>query len=222
MLRPPRQVPDLVFRPIATAFVLLLAACASGGSVIPDTSAKVAAIHQDETANPDDVFMRAPWELWRTPTGPARYHRGTFMLLPNEAESFKVGDISVYAKDGSDVRLDYHSVDLGAGSQSLGTITVFVSRASSDAEQEWSETVDRVRRQHPGAETAEPFPIPVHYPADTRQAAFLVKRDDRFIQVSLFRRDGWAVRYHIDCPGEDIAVARAKALAFLRAIRYRE
>jgi hypothetical protein len=208
--------------PIATALLLLLAACASGGPVIPDTSAKVAAIHPNENTPPDEVFLRDPWELWRAPSGPARYHRGTFMLLPNEAESFKVGDISVYAKDGSDVRLDYQSVDFGAGSQSLGAISVFVARATGDAEQEWASVVDGVRRQHPGAETAEPFPIPVHYPADTKQAAFLVKRDDRFVQVSLFRRAGWTVRYQIDCPAEDIAVARTKALAFLRAIRYRD
>jgi hypothetical protein len=222
MIRPTSQAHDLVFRHTTATFVLLLAACASGGPIIPDTSPKVAAIHPDENANPDDVFLRAPWERWQTPNGPARYHRGTFMLLPDQVESFKVGEISVYAKDGSDVRLDYHSVDFGAGSQSLGSISVFVSRAAGDAEQEWASAIDGLRRRHPGVEAAEPFPIPVHYPADTKQAAFLVKRDDHFVQVSLFRRDGWTVRYEINCPAEDIAVARTKGLAFLSAIRYRE
>jgi hypothetical protein len=218
MSRPTSQV----LRPITATFVLLLAACVSGGSVIPDTSAKVAAIHLDETANPDDVFLRDPWELWRTPSGPARYHRGTFMLLPNQAESFRVGEISVFAKDGSDVRLDYQSIDFGSGSQSLGSISVFVSRAAGDAEQEWALALGRLRQRYPGAEAAEPFPIPVHYPADTKQGALLAKSADRFVQVSLFRRAGWTVRYEIDCPAEDIAVAREKSLSFLREIRYRE
>jgi hypothetical protein len=202
--------------------VVLLAACASGGPVIPDKTAKTTRVSANDDANPDDVFLRAPWEQWRTPNGNARYHRGTYMLLPNAAESFEVGDISVYAKDGSDVRLDYHSVDFGSGSQSLGTISVWVARATGEVEQEWTAAVDGLRRRHPGGETTEPFPIPVHYPADTRQVAFLLGRADRFVQLSLFRHAGWTVRYEISCPGEDIAVARKTSLAFLTAIRYRE
>lgn len=202
--------------------VVACAACANVGPVVPDHSAKTTRIDRNDDANPDHVFLRAPWEQWRTPNGNARYHRGTYMLLPNQVESFTVGDISVYAKDGSDVRLDYHSVDFGAGSQSLGTISVFISRATGDTQEEWSTVIGRLRDRHPGTEPTEPFPIPVHYPADTRQAAFLLKQQGRFVQVSLFRRDGWTVRYEITCPAEDIAVARKTSLAFLTAIRYRE
>lgn len=212
----------MFFRAAMVAPVLLFAACAMGGSVIPDHSAKTARLSANDDSNPDDVFLRAPWEQWRTPNGNARYHRGTYMLLPNEVESFKVDDISIYAKDGSDVRLDYHSIDFGSGSQSLGTISVFIARAHGEVEQEWAAAVDVIRRRHPEAVRTEPFPIPVHYPANTRQEAFLLARDDRFVQVSLFRHAGWTVRYEISCPAEDIAIARKTSLAFLTAIRYRE
>jgi hypothetical protein len=199
----------------------LLDGCVLGGPVVPDNTAKIEPVGSGDEANPEDVFLRDPWELWRTPHGGARYHRGTFMLLPDEVESFKVGDISVYAKDGSDVRLDYHSI--GSGAQSVESISIFVYRATGGVEQEWASVVDRLRREHPGAESAEPFPIPVHYPANTKQAAFVVKRDDRFAQVSLFRHAGWTVRYQIECQVEDVTgAARAKTLAFLSAVRYRE
>lgn len=202
--------------------LLLLGACANVGPVVPDNSAKTTRIDRNDDANPDHVFLRDPWEQWRTPNGKARYHRGTYMLLPNQVESFTVGEISVYAKDGSDVRLDYHSVDFGAGSQSLGTISVFIARSAGAAEQEWATLVGGLRQRHPGAVATEPFPIPVRYPADTRQAAFSVAQTGRFVQVSLFRRAGWTVRYEITCPAEDIVVARKTSLAFLTAIRYRE
>jgi hypothetical protein len=221
MSKPAPQVPSLARAvPIFVLSGLSLLGCASGGSVIPDNTAKVE--QDDGRANPEDVFLRDPWELWKTPNGRGRYHRGTFMLLADHVDSFKLGDIAIYQKDGSDVRFDYHSVDFGAGSQSLETINIFVSRAASDADAEWSAAVDRLRHQFPGAEGTEPFPIPVHYPADTRQAAFLAKEADRFVQVSLFRRAGWTVRYEINCPAEDVTVARQKTLGFLREIRYRD
>jgi hypothetical protein len=222
MVRQNRPVSALARCSTIAVLASLLAACAAGGPVIPDTSAKAARVDSDDSANPEDVFLRDPWELWQTPNGPARYHRGTFMLLPSQAESFRVGDIAVYAKDGSDVRLDYQSIDFGSGAQSLESISIFVSRAAGDAEREWTTVVDGLRRSHPGAQGTEPFPIPIRYPADTRQVAFLVKGDDRFVQVSLFRRAGWTVRYEINCPAEDVAIARDKSLAFLHAIRYRE
>jgi len=102
------------------------------------------------------------------------------------------------------------------------TLKLFISRAAADADAEWSGALEQVRRQFPAAEATEPFPIPVHYPADTRQAAFMAKQNDRFVQVSLFRRAGWTVRYEITCPAEDVAVARPKTLSFLRELRYRE
>lgn len=202
--------------------LLLASACANVGPVVPDNSAKTTRTDSSDDPDADHVFLRDPWERWRTPNGDARYHRGTYMLFPNQVESFSVGDIAVYAKDGSDVRLDYHSVDFGAGSQSLGTIRIFVSRATGEVQQEWATVVGDLRRRHPGATTTEPFPIPIHYPGDTRQAAFLLGQEGRFAQVSLFRHAGWTVRYEISCPAEDIAVARKTSLAFLTAIRYRE
>ena len=207
---------------LTVLLALLLASCAYGGPVIPDATERIAPPGTDDNADPNDVFLRPPWELWQTPHGRARYHRGTFLLLPNEVESFNVGDISVYAKDGSDVRLDYESVDFGSGSQSIESISIFVSRAVGELEQEWAGVVERLHRQHPGAEPTEPFPIPVHYPGSTKQAALVSKPDDRFVQVSLFRSAGWTVRYEIACPAEDIGPARKRSLAFLQGIRYRE
>jgi hypothetical protein len=200
----------------------LLAACALGGPVIPDNTQPIATLDSDDKADPNDIFVRDPWELWKMPNGNARYHRGTFMLLPDKVESFKASDISVFAKDGSDVRLDYQSVDFGSGSQSVEAISVFVYRATGDIEGEWASVVDRWRGKHAGAEPAQPFPIPLHYPANTKQAALMVRRDDRFFQVSLFRSAGWTVRYQIECPAQDVEIASQRSLAFLRAIRYRE
>ena len=200
----------------------LCVGCVLAGPVIPDNTTKVAPLGSDDTANPNDVFLRAPWELWKTPNGPARYHRGTYMLLPDEVESFRVSDVSIYAKDGSDVRLDYQGIGLGSESQVPESISVLIHRAAGDIEQEWASAVDRLRRQHPGGEVAPPFPIPVHYPANTRQAAFVARRDDRFFQVSLFRNAGWTVSYIIECQAEDVAAAQKSSLAFLREIRYRE
>jgi hypothetical protein len=212
----------IVAMPLLALSSVLQGACALGGPVIPDNTQKIAPVGSDEGADPNDVFLRDPWELWKTPHGDARYHRGTFMLLPDHVESFKVSDISVYAKDGSDVRLDYQSVGFGSGSQALEAISIFVYRAAGDIEAEWASVVDRWQRKHPGAEPAQPFPIPVHYPANTKQAALLVRRDDRFFQVSLFRSGGWTVRYQIECPAQDVEIASKRSLAFLREIRYRE
>ena len=172
--------------------------------------------------------MRKPWEIWRVHGGTGRYHREAFVLLPDDAEPFKVGDVSVYAADGSDIRVDYTSVDLGAGSQSHESISVFVYRASSGLEDEWKSVVARVMRERPGATATDPFPLPANYPRDTRQMALIAseRSGDRanatFVQVALFRQGAWAVRYEIACPYDDIAVAREKTRLFLRSLRTRE
>jgi hypothetical protein len=197
----------------------LTAGCVLGGPVIPDNTAKVG---DDDAATPNDVFLRDPWELWRTPHGPARYHRGTFMLVPDQIESFRLSDVSIYAKDGSDVRFDFQGIGIGSESQVPESISIFIQRASGDAAQEWSSVLDRLRRRHPGGEAAEPFPIPIHYPPSTKQAAFVVRQNDRFFQVSLFRNAGWTVRYEIECQAQDVAATQKSSLAFLREIRYRE
>lgn len=204
---------------------LTLGACATPGFV-PDATTKVQppSVRDDD---PNDVFMRAPWELWKVPNGRARYHRGTHLLLRDEYESFRVGDISIYARDGSDVRLDYTSVDLGAGSQSRATVSVFVYRAPGNLDEEWQSVTERMRRRWPGASPTEPFPVPPRHPPDTRQMAVIAPpsgggTQPRFVQTTLFHSGGWAARYEITCAAEDVDVARKKVGAFLRDIRYRE
>ena len=203
-------------------------ACASGGPVIPDTTDKIPPPSAREGASANDVFMRKPWEIWRVPGGTARFHREAFVLLPDDATSFKAAEVSVYAADGSDVRADYASVDLGANSQSHESISVFVYRAPGSLDSEWASVVDRVKRQHSGARPSEPFPLPDKHPPGTKQMALIVpdrsgdKTRDTFVQVSLFHQGEWAVRYEIACPLGDIAVTRDKTRAFLGSLRARE
>jgi hypothetical protein len=205
-----------------------LAACAASGPFVPDRTEKLPPASARENADANDVFMRAPWELWRVPNGTARYHRGTHLLLRDEYESFKMTEASVYAADGSDVRLDYTAIDLGSGSQSRVTISVFVYRARGDLDEDWRAVSDRLRRQWPGASPAEPFPVPARFPADTRQMALLVPARSgggtraTFVQATLFHSGEWAARYEIICPAVDQTVVRKKAGAFLRDLRYRE
>jgi hypothetical protein len=204
---------------------LALLACASPG-FIPDTTGKLAPASQG--GDPNDVFMRAPWELWRVPHGTARYHRGTYLLLREETESFKVSDVSVYAADGSDVRVDYASVDLGSGSQSRVSISFFVYRTAGDLDVEWRKVSEGMRRKWPGATAAEPFPVPRHFPSNTYQMALVapVQIGDRtvptYLQTTLFRSGEWAARYEITCDATDVAVAGKKVGALLRDIRYKE
>jgi hypothetical protein len=202
--------------------------CASAGPFIPDATAKIPPPSARVGADADDVFMRKPWEIWQVPEGTARYHREAFMLLPDEFKSFKVGDISVYKADGSDVRLDYTSIEVGANSQSQETISVFVYRAPGTLDDEWKSVVDRARRERPGAKPAEPFPLPDRHPPDTKQMAMIVSNradgqtDAIFVQLSLFHQGQWAVRYEITCPLVDVPVAREKTRAFLASLRARE
>jgi len=208
--------------------VLALAACAAPGPFVPDTTGKLPPASAREGGDAGDVFLRAPWELWRVPSGTARYHRGTYLLLRDETESFKVSEVSVYAADGSDVRLDYASIDLGSDSQSHVAISVFVYRAPGDLDREWQSVGERMRRKWPGATAAEPFPVPVHHPSDTRQMALIAPARPgegtgaTFAQTTLFHSGEWAARYEITCPAGDMAVVRKQVGAFLRDIRYKE
>jgi len=207
---------------------LVLGACTTAGPVIPDTTDRIPPPSAREGANANDVFLRKPWELWRVPGGIARYHREAFMLLPDESASFKAADVSVYAADGSDVRVDYASVGLGTHAQSHESVSVFVYRALGSLDVEWASIVDRMKRQRPGAKPVEPFPLAEKHPPGTKQLALLALADfgdrasDTFVQVSLFHQGDWAVRYEITCPAEDVAVARDMTRAFLGSLRARE
>jgi len=213
----------------STLFLLLsgwsLAACTTSGPFVPDTRGRVGG-RQRITA--DDVFKRAPWELWRVPTGTARYHRGTKMLLPDQLQSFEVREVSVYQADGSDVRIDYFSVDLGGGSQAQESIAVYVYRAPDSLDGEWKDVVERTKRKWPGATTAAPLPLPEHHPEDTKQMALIVGAHGSdlsqatFVQTILFHVGGWAVRYDVTCPAADVEVTREKTRAFLRSLRAEE
>jgi len=210
------------------ASCLFPGACASVGPVIPDTTEKIPAPSAREGADANDVFMRKPWEIWRLPGGTARYHREAFMLLPDNASSFKAADVSVYAADGGDVRIDYVSIDLGADSQSHESVSVFGYRAPGPLDSEWTAVVDRARRQHPEAKSIDAFPLPEKHPPTTKQMALVEamrsggKASDTFVQVSLFHQGAWAVRYEITCPLTDIAAARDMTRAFLGSLRARE
>jgi hypothetical protein len=201
---------------------LLLVGCASAGPFVPDTTQRIPPPGAREGADASDVFLRAPWEIWRTSHGPARYHREAHVLLPTETDHFTVGDISVYQADGSDVRLDYDSVDLGRGSQSRESISVFVHRLRGSLDSEWSAAVERIKRKLTKARPTEAFPIPDRFPSSTRQTAMLAELatgEAVFAQVTLFQEGAWVVGFDITCPAEDIDVARERTRWFLRSLR---
>jgi hypothetical protein len=81
------------------------AGCAASGPFVADASGKRHGGGATESGDANEVFLRAPWELWRMPNGAGRFHRGALMLLPDKMESFQTGEISVYRPDGSDVLL---------------------------------------------------------------------------------------------------------------------
>jgi hypothetical protein len=150
------------------------------------------------------------------------------MLLPDQLQSFEVRDVSVYQADGSDVRIDYFSVDLGGGSQAQETIAVYVYRAPDALEAEWKDVAERMKRGWPGASPADPFPVPAHHPEDTKQMALIAGAHGAdlthatFVQTVLFHVGKWAVRYEITCPAADVDVTREKTRTFLRSLRAEE
>ncbi len=203
---------------------LVLGACTSAGPVIPDTRNRIPPPGAREGADPNDVFMRKPWEIWQVPGGTARYHREAFMLLPDHADWFEVANVAVNAADGSDVRLDYVSIELGGSAQSHESISVFVYRAPGDLDSEWNAIVNRARRQHPTGKPGEPFPLPDKHPPTTKQIAFVEPGpgEDSFVQVSLFHQGDWAIRYEITCPLTDATKARDITRSFLASLRARQ
>lgn len=223
-----RQTGTPVRLPLVGWLSFALAACTSAGPYVPDTTYKVPPPSAREGGSADDVFLRAPWELWRVPTGSARYHRGAHMLLPDKLESFQVSEVSVYRADGSDVRIDYYSVDLGGGSQAHESISVFVYPATEDLDSDWEAAVERTKRRWPGATATEPFRVPEHHPPETRQMAIVVpgrsgrKADATFVQTILFHEGKWAVRYEVSCPAADLDATREKTRTFLRSLRTEE
>jgi hypothetical protein len=174
------------------------------------------------------VFLRKPWMLWHVSDRTARWHREAFMLLPDETESFKAAEVSVYAADGSDVRVDYVSIELGSSAQSRESISVFVYRAPGPLDSEWTSVVDRAKRKYAGAKPGQVFPLPDEHPPGTKQMALIApvrtgdKTIDTFVQVMLFHQGEWAVRYEIACPVTDMAVARGVTRSFLGSLRARE
>jgi len=224
----PNKFEQTLLLALLGAACLVPGACAAAGPVIPDTTGKIPPPSAREGANANDVFLRKPWELWRVPGGTARYHREASMLLPDEAQPFTAADVSVYAADGSDVRVDYASVGLGPHSQSRESIHVFVYRAPQAIDGEWSTVVAAMRRKHPGAKPADPFPVPDKHPPEIKQMAWVAPSNtgysasDTFVQMSLFHQGAWAVRYEIACPAGDIAAARDITRAFLRSLRARD
>jgi hypothetical protein len=201
------------------------AGCATSGPFVADRTERVPAASAREGTTADDVFMRAPWERWRVPNGTGRYHRGMHLLLRDESGPFRVADIAVYAADGSDVRLDYASIDLGTGSQSRVSISVFVYRAPSPLDAEWRDVSQGMQRKWPRATPAQALPAPDRHPDEMLTMALLAPGNGQtggtFVQTYLFHDGAWAARYEIACAAEDLPVARPKMLAFLGSLPVR-
>jgi hypothetical protein len=210
------------------ALCLAAGACANAGPFIPDTTERIPTPSAREGASANDVFLRKPWMLWHVSDRTARWHREAFMLLPDETESFKAAEVSVYAADGSDVRVDYVSIELGSSAQLRESISVFVYRAPGPLDSEWTSVVDRAKRKYAGAKPGQVFPLPDEHPPGTKQMALIApvrtgdKTIDTFVQVMLFHQGEWAVRYEIACPVTDMAVARGVTRSFLGSLRARE
>jgi hypothetical protein len=207
---------------------LCLAACADAGPFIPDTTERIPPSSAREGASANDVFQRKPWMIWHVANRIARWHREAFMLLPDETQSFKAADVSVYAADGSDVRVDYVSIELGSSAQARESISVFVYRAPGSLDSEWTSVVDRAKRKYAEAKPGQVFPLPEEHPPGTKQMALIVpvqtadRTVDTLVQVMLFHQGEWAVRYEIACPLTDMVVAREVTRSFLASLRARE
>ena len=222
----PQPQPPLLSRNAAhvtAASLVLCAACATAApEYIPDTTERIAAPSATAPSNPEDVFLRKPWEIWRSPKHRFRFHKEAGVLLPDEDDAFRLNNVSVYAPDGSDVRVDYESVNLDPESQAQESISVFVYRAPTNLDQEWQSVLSRLQHEHPGAQPAEPFPAPAHHPAEIRQTALLVPSASdppTFHQTTLFHQGAWAIRYEIKCLSPDIPLARKKTAPFLTSLR---
>jgi len=156
--------------------------------------------------------------------------------LPDEDDAFRLNNVSVYAPDGSDVRVDYESVNLDPESQAQESISVFVYRAPTNLDQEWQSVLSRLQHEHPGAQPAAavcrpppppppqgPTPAPApRPPAEIRQTALLVPSASdppTFHQTTLFHQGAWAIRYEIKCLSPDIPLARKKTAPFLTSLR---
>jgi hypothetical protein len=208
--------------------LVLLSACANVGPVVPDRTERVPPPSAREGGNAEDVFLRKPWEIWRMPTGKGRYHREAHVVLPDMTDVFKASDISVYAPDGSDVRADYISLDVGRSEQLREMISVFVYRAPAELDREWETVSARVQGRYPGAKPAQPMALPPAYPRETRQLALVAppnpngQMGETFVQVALFHEGAWAVRIELVCDTADLEVVQRKTRAFLKDIRASE
>jgi hypothetical protein len=134
----------------------------------------------------------------------------------------------VYAPDGSDVRADYISLDVGRSEQLREMISVFVYRAPAELDREWEAVSARVQSQYPGSKAAQPMALPPAYPRDTRQLALVApakpneQMGESHIQVTLFHEGPWAVRIELVCDTADLEVVQRKTRTFLKDIRVTE
>ena len=206
-------------------FASAILGCAASGPFVPDTRDKVEAPATRTGGDADDVFLRAPWEIWRMPNGVGRHHREAHLLLPDKLESFQVRDIAVYQPDGSDVRVEYYSVDLGGGAQAHESIAVSVYRSTTSLDGAWESATDRMMRRWPNATPTQAFPLPQHHAADAKQQAWVSQArvgestQATFVQLILFQEGKWTVQYQVSCPASDVDAAREKTRAFLASLR---
>jgi hypothetical protein len=187
--------------------VLSLAACATYPDVMPPPPAPVepAARRNPKAAA---VFQRAPWELRDMPVGVARFHRAAGMLFPDTSGPFSLTDISVYDPAGNDVGFDYALSDYG-GQQARAFVSVRVFLAEADAAQEWKTAVERLERRFGRGQRTRAIDLSFGQFVPAQQEALVapVESNDTtvsvFAQTSLFKHEGWLVRFDVNCAQAD-------------------
>ncbi len=198
---------------------LVAAGCVATHPIVADNTYEEAPPRNPIGAEAAEVFTRTPWQERSTPAGKARYQREAHLLLPDASGSFKLGEVAVYAADGSDVQMEYVSDPAGAPKESRVVVRVSVYRATHDLEGEWRSFLRWWHERQSGTLT-DPLPLPAHFPSDTKRMAWTLPVADGFGEPAfeervLLRRDGWFVRYKIACAANARAALTEQILAFL-------
>jgi hypothetical protein len=170
-----------------------------------------------------EVFTRTPWELRNTSDGKARYQREAGLMLPDSAEAFSMGEVLVYATDGSDVQLVYRSSPLAESPESRAMVRISIHRPAADLDTEWK-TFERKWHEKQAGTLVSPLGLPDNYPADAKRMAWTLPVGDgygapAFEQIVLFHSGGWDVRYKIAFPVGTLPEASKVISGFLRWIR---
>jgi hypothetical protein len=205
--------------PLVPYLLAGLAACAGPRHFVADNLYEEPAPRAPVGIAVDQVFSRAPWQLRHAAQHRERFLPEARLMLPDIAESFTLGELFVYAEDGSDIQLVYVSWPVGTPEENRVVIRLSVYRAPTDLEREWS-TFDRRWHEMQTGTLVDPLPVPADYPSDTKRKAWTLPVGDgygapAFEQMILFHSGGWSVRCQIAAAAEARAAATARILAFL-------